>query len=582
MQPSPEWMLGEGRHADVYLASFTEDAEPSARTHWQLCAAKRLFADRESQLAGLSEAVVLSKLGAPPGPTASPALSSFAERGAPHVLRLFGVQDELDGLEPIPGPVGSALGSDGGLSRKGSGRYAGLGHGRQPSGQAQPSISRAVTQAFPPGPGALAKHRPRHSVPLVTTTITTSSSDSQLRSLVTTELRSASHSSIDTLQADEDTTALQPSATPGRILLLVEHCPLGHLLGFVKSYPERLGRVQWLDWALQLAYAVAWTHERGVLHADLKPQNVLIAADLSLRLADFGMAVFLPGQDDAPLTDPLGLGTAAYSPPEFVQPPPSPFGLEADIFSLGVTLSVLLSGKEPYEGMRVVERMWWVGNGGYWAWEERRRINAIGAHTLDDDEPNSDFSRPVSRAGSIRSNRSRAGSGGWELLGSSRRESSVEGDAGGVRLARRAMRLLAPAQAGEEEDAQRGLDSIEERPPWATPLLAFPVAPPARAPASDLASSPKTSEPGSPDLARSIGSATSAGSGWSGRAPAAYSDGSPLQRFLDGREVVPWEVREVLRKMMSVGREERPGIAEVVGVLERVRNKVEEEARRED
>lgn len=590
MQPSPEWLLGEGRHADVYLAAFTEDAEPSARAQWQLCAAKRLYADRESQLAGLGEAVVLSKLAAPQGPTAGSALSSYAERGAPHVLKLYGVQDELDGLEAVPQVAGSVHGSEGGLSRKGSARYAGLGHGRVSSGSNQASISRAVTQAFPIGAATTSKHRPRHSVPLLSTTIPTSASDTHLQSHFSSALRSTSHSSIDTLQADEDAIAFQsqPAPAPGRILLLLEHCPLGHLLSFAKAYPDRLGRAQWLDWAIQLAHAVAWTHERGVLHADLKPQNVLIAADMSLRLADFGMAVFIPAPGDAPLTDPLGLGTAAYSPPEFVRPPPSAFGLEADVFSLGVTLSVLLSGREPYEGMRAVERMWWVGRGSYWEWEERRRINAIGASRVEEEEARSDYSRPVSRAGSVRSTRSRAGSGGWELLG--RRESSVESEAGGVRgavaLARRAVRLVVPGDGGEDEDEvdRRGQDSIEERPPWAAPLLAFPVAPPPLPAPSDAASSPKSSEPGSPELARSAGSVGSFGSGWSGRSAAAagYPDGSPVQRFLDGREVVPWEVREVLRRMCGVEREGRPGIGEVVRVLEEVRERVEREGKGEE
>jgi serine/threonine protein kinase len=37
-----------------------------------------------------------------------------------------------------------------------------------------------------------------------------------------------------------------------------------------------MGRKRWLDWAKQLVAAVAWSHERGVLHSDIKPQNVLV------------------------------------------------------------------------------------------------------------------------------------------------------------------------------------------------------------------------------------------------------------------------------------------------------------------
>lgn len=83
-----EFGLGEGRHASVFMASFIPlrpkaangEENGGTREKWHLCAAKRLLPDSESQIAGLGEAFILSKL------------AGMSEEGAEFILKLYGVR----------------------------------------------------------------------------------------------------------------------------------------------------------------------------------------------------------------------------------------------------------------------------------------------------------------------------------------------------------------------------------------------------------------------------------------------------------------------------------------------------------
>jgi serine/threonine protein kinase len=134
-----------------------------------------------------------------------------------------------------------------------------------------------------------------------------------------------------------------------------------------------------LTLATQLSHALAHCHANHILHTDLKPANVLLAVapehGLQVRLGDFGSALHLPSLPNQP-TDPAGLGTLSYSPPEFFRPPPSPFSLSADVFSAGVTLGAALFSREPYSRLGPRACRQWVIRGAYWAYEESERIEA--------------------------------------------------------------------------------------------------------------------------------------------------------------------------------------------------------------
>lgn len=92
-----------------------------------------------------------------------------------------------------------------------------------------------------------------------------------------------------------------------------------------------------------VASAVAYTHERGIVHCDIKPQNILLDAHGQAKLADFGIA----SADQGP-TGRLVYGSAPYLAPERLRG--APVGPAVDIYALGATLYFLLSGQPPHDG----------------------------------------------------------------------------------------------------------------------------------------------------------------------------------------------------------------------------------------
>lgn len=97
---------------------------------------------------------------------------------------------------------------------------------------------------------------------------------------------------------------------------------------------------------LQLAGALAHIHERGLVHRDVKPANILLASELDAKLADFGIAR-ITGATRVTATGAV-LGTAAYLSPEQVQG--SPVGPGSDVYSLGLVLLECLTGEVAYPG----------------------------------------------------------------------------------------------------------------------------------------------------------------------------------------------------------------------------------------
>src|SRR6516225_8366949 len=89
-----------------------------------------------------------------------------------------------------------------------------------------------------------------------------------------------------------------------------------------------------LDYAVQLASALAHAHRNGVLHRDLKTSNAMLTAEGVLKLTDFGLAK-LRGQEPQTFTGAL-MGTAAYMSPE--QAAGRSTDNRSDIFSFGVVL----------------------------------------------------------------------------------------------------------------------------------------------------------------------------------------------------------------------------------------------------
>ncbi len=107
-----------------------------------------------------------------------------------------------------------------------------------------------------------------------------------------------------------------------------------------------------------LAAAVTFAHDRGVLHRDIKPANVLIGAGDVPKLTDFGLAKRVTADDDASdhkTIDGQIMGTPSYMPPEQARGLTDFIGPQSDQYSLGATLYHLLAGRAPYVGPRSMD-----------------------------------------------------------------------------------------------------------------------------------------------------------------------------------------------------------------------------------
>ncbi len=132
---------------------------------------------------------------------------------------------------------------------------------------------------------------------------------------------------------------------PGRQTCLYTVMPLyqGELLETRLARGPALGLEEGRNIAVRLARGVAALHRAGIIHRDIKPDNVMLEADGSLKLLDLGV-VRVPGLEDFPPEDIPG--TAAYMAPEMFAGEP---GNEAtDIYALGVTLFRAFTGEFPY------------------------------------------------------------------------------------------------------------------------------------------------------------------------------------------------------------------------------------------
>src|SRR5262249_23630085 len=100
---------------------------------------------------------------------------------------------------------------------------------------------------------------------------------------------------------------------------------------------------------LPVADALQAVHAQGIVHRDLKPGNILLDESGRAFLADFGLARFEHG--DAVLTsEGAVVGTPAYMSPEQASPKFGPVTAQSDLYSLGVVLFHMFTGRQPFEG----------------------------------------------------------------------------------------------------------------------------------------------------------------------------------------------------------------------------------------
>ena len=122
----------------------------------------------------------------------------------------------------------------------------------------------------------------------------------------------------------------------------------------LKSLIKRRGALslsETIDIMLQLTSGIAVAHDSYIIHRDLKPQNVMILEDGRVKITDFGIAVALNSME---LTQTNSvMGSVHYLPPE--QANGNGATVKSDIYSLGILMYELLTGKLPFKGDNAVE-----------------------------------------------------------------------------------------------------------------------------------------------------------------------------------------------------------------------------------
>jgi predicted Ser/Thr protein kinase len=107
-------------------------------------------------------------------------------------------------------------------------------------------------------------------------------------------------------------------------------------------------------WIRDAALGAHYAHERGVIHRDFKPQNLMIDPEGRVYVMDFGLAK-LASDDGSPTVSGAILGTPAFMSPEQASGRSGEIDRRSDIYSLGSSLYVLLSGQKPFDGETVTD-----------------------------------------------------------------------------------------------------------------------------------------------------------------------------------------------------------------------------------
>src|SRR3990172_1126687 len=133
----------------------------------------------------------------------------------------------------------------------------------------------------------------------------------------------------------------------GQPYLVTELMAGGDLEGLIEETPSgRLPIEQVLELAKSICNGLAFAHEQGLVHRDLKPGNVWLTGDGQPKIGDFGLA--LPLERSRLTQEGTIVGTVAYMPPE--QALGGEVTPRADLYSLGALLYELLAGRPPFLG----------------------------------------------------------------------------------------------------------------------------------------------------------------------------------------------------------------------------------------
>ncbi len=136
----------------------------------------------------------------------------------------------------------------------------------------------------------------------------------------------------------------------GKYFIVMEYVDGKTLKSLIKKRGS-LNLSEAIDIMLQLASGIACAHDSYIIHRDIKPQNVLILEDGRVKITDFGIAMAL-NSNELTQTNSV-MGSVHYLPPE--QASGSGSTIKSDIYSLGILMFELLTGRVPFKGDNAVE-----------------------------------------------------------------------------------------------------------------------------------------------------------------------------------------------------------------------------------
>jgi eukaryotic-like serine/threonine-protein kinase len=140
----------------------------------------------------------------------------------------------------------------------------------------------------------------------------------------------------------------------GRPFLSLELIEGDSLAQYTNGLPQLPKRA--VNWVRTLARAVEAAHRAGVIHRDLKPGNILLANDGTLKITDFGLAKTMGALEDLTRTDSV-MGSPSFMAPEQAEGRSKQVGPAADIYALGAILYDLLTGRPPFKAATALETL---------------------------------------------------------------------------------------------------------------------------------------------------------------------------------------------------------------------------------
>ena len=136
--------------------------------------------------------------------------------------------------------------------------------------------------------------------------------------------------------------------SPRYLEIITEYAEKGDLYSQIclqKQHKKRLPEKIIIDWLVQTCQALKYIHSKHIIHRDIKPQNIFLSDNGSIKLGDFGVSKTLNNTLEKEKTF---VGTAYYLPPEIINN--KKYSYMADMWSLGVSFYQLMSFKMPFDG----------------------------------------------------------------------------------------------------------------------------------------------------------------------------------------------------------------------------------------